>query len=461
MPARRLSTPLAALAALAAAAPAHAAEPVALAVPAPSSGVAVVIAGDEVLFAERPRVDVVRVRAVRPGSRATTRLERSPRDPEAPLSLAASPARAAVVLAGDLFGGPLAGPFAPLSTAATGAAVTGDDLITTERPGRVVVRDLSGRSPGSVLVPGAEGELLGRVRAAGAFVAYATRTEERDTVIVVDRRTGAETLRIALPRTLDDFDVQADGKLAVAVPRTRDATAVGWAAAGRPGVRDVAVAARQTPVRIAGDRIAFVRPAGGEGTEAAMTDLEGFAGPASFPAAAIGSLDFDGDRLAFATASCVYVARAAGLTVRAAPPAGPCARAWADLTAPRSAALSARNRTLRYAVACSMAPAGGCRGTLRLTFSRRGGGTATLLRARVAVPRGARETVAVRLGLQALEALRTRSGDRLEAHLQLEESRRTARAATRLTGPVRAPGQPPRPAPRPLPGGDDDEFDIG
>ncbi|MDP9384613.1 MAG: hypothetical protein M3P50_05175, partial [Actinomycetota bacterium] len=66
-----------------------------------------------------------------------------------------------------------------------------------------------------------------------------------------------------------------------------------------------------------------MRPAGGEGTEAAIADLEGFTGPASFPAPAIGSLDFDGDRLAFATAACIYLARAdVAVTVRPAPPAG-------------------------------------------------------------------------------------------------------------------------------------------
>lgn len=184
----------------------------------------------------------------------------------------------------------------------------------------------------------------------------------------------------------------------------------------------------------------------------AVTDLDGFARPASFPAPAVVSLDFDGARLAFATPGCVYVARLAGLHVRAAPPAGPCARAAATLTAPRSAGPSRGNRALRYA----MAPPGGSHGTLELTFRRRGGGSVRLARSPVAVPRGARRTVAVRLGPPALRALRARAGDRLGARLSLEEGPATT-AVTRLTGPVR--DAPPPQAPRRA--DDEPEFEIG
>jgi len=304
--------------------------------------------------------------------------------------------------------------------------------------------------------------LLPEVRAAGDFAAYGLRRDGVDTIVVLDLAAGREAYRIELPRAAEDFDVQADGTLAVAVPRTRTATAIGVAGPGRAGVRDLALAARRTDVRIEGDHVAYVRPAGNEGVELALADLEGFARPITFPLAGVKGLDFDGRRFAVLTPSCVYGGDLSGLAVRAVPPEGPCPRAQATYRIPRRAAFSARRRSVRIRVACPMAAAEGCRGRLLAGYTPRGGrGRQVLAGERFAVPRGAARTVELRLTRRGVRALRGRASDRLHLAMSLAGGEQRLRASVRILAPTRGPRRPPAPAPPPPPGGAGGEFVIG
>ena len=456
------------------AASARAAEPVALAEPNLGSG-PIAIAGNEVLFTDAG--DGVRIRAAAPNRDPVVRYGQD--DPEfvVPFALAASPTRLAFGFARSKTSRVLAGPAGGRLSAVAGgpdgqvygAALAGDILVSVEsvrgaRSASVVARDLAAGSPPAELVPAAAGtELLADVRAAGRYVAYGVRRGGIDTLVVLDRVAGREAYRIGLPRELEDFDLQADGKLAVAVPRTRDTSAIGWAAPGRPGVRDVAFSARRSPVRIAVDRIAYVRPAGAVSSEIALADLEGFARPVSFPLDEIEALAFDGRRLAFRTPSCVYAADLPGLAVRLIPPTGPCSRARATLSAPRRATLGGARRVLRYEVGCPMATGAGCKGDLAVSYRRRGGRRAVLATAPFTVRRGTARTVTVPVSAPAMNALAARASDRLVTLLSVpggEGRPQILQTTTRVTAPTR----PTAPRPAPAPEQDDDEggeFLIG
>ena len=450
------------------AASARAAEPVALA--EPNLGVGpVAIAGEEVLFTDAG--EGVRVRAVAPGREPVVRLEQE--DPElvVPFALAASPTRLAFGFARSKSSRLLAGPAGWRLTSVAGgadgqvygAALAGDVLVSVEseagaRAARGLARHLAAGTPPAELVPPVPGtELLTDVRAAGRYVAYGIRRGGVDAVVELDRVARREAYRIELPRELEDFDLQADGKLAVAVPRTRDSSAIGWAAPGRAGVRDVAFSARRSPVRIAGDRIAYVRPAGAVSSELALSDLEGFARPVSFPLDEIEALAFDGRRLAFRTPSCVYAADLPGLAVRLIPPAGPCPRASATLTAPRRATLGGGRRVLRYEIGCPMATGAGCEGRLAVSYQRRGGRRAALAAARFTVRRGTVRTVSVPVDADAMNALAARASNRLVTLLTMPGQ--ILQTTTRVSAPTR-PAPPRRPAPEPKEG-DGGEFVIG
>ncbi len=471
------------LAAVAMPAAARAAEPAGLA-RADGRAAAVAVAGDEVLVASSG--DPVTVHALRPGAEPSLRFKIAVPGLALPGGLAASRAWAAVAFrerpstwdlgapdAGRLAAGPLAGPLRLLATGSvSAAALTGDDLITIESvagaPDRLLVRDLAAGGQPADVVPATQARLLPIVRAAGAYVAYGSRSQGVDTLAVVDRGSGAEVLRVAIPRAVEDFDVQEDGKLAVAVPRTKRMSAIGWATAGRRGLREVAAAARGSGVRIARDEIAFVRPVSDTAAELAISDLDGFARSASFPAPAIRAFDFDGERLAFLTGWCAYGAEVDGLTARPSPPAGPCDQAAATLAAPRRVALGPGRQTFEVRIGCPMAPADGCRGEVRTAWRPRGSTPRTLAAASFSVPRGEHRTVRLRVPAAAVAALGARASDRLTTHLAVVDGR-DVDAATTLTTPQRGrPAPPPptsrppsRPRPRSEPEGRGGEFVIG
>ncbi|HEX8101772.1 MAG TPA: hypothetical protein VF533_04105 [Solirubrobacteraceae bacterium] len=316
----------------------------------------------------------------------------------------------------------------------------------------MVARDLGGFGAAVELAVGRP--VVPLVRAAGDFVTWAERAGGRDVVVVADRRTGEETSRLTLSGDLEALDVQADGKVAVATALTRTETAIAWSAPRRSGLREVARGTRFGDVRVAGDRIAYVRQVG-IADELAVTDLDGFSAPASFPVAGVEAFDFDGRRLSFATSRCLYAERVPGLTVRAAPPAGgPCARTEPILRPGAQAALSVRHPRLRVRVGCPMATSAGCPVAVRLVVWR--GASPTVVAARrVRVARGAIPAITLRLSRRDVDVLRHRDPGPATVELQPLDAGRGAvvQAPLTLTAPARD-----RSRPR---GGADGEFVIG
>jgi hypothetical protein len=440
---------------------------------------AVALAAPDVLFA----TDLfgVRVYSVRADGPARGRFSADAEGGITLQDLAASPRRAALSLAerdgrefrsSRLVAGPARGPLAfqagsasgrPSGERVYGVAVAGDTVVSVEsapgarpgrddRPARVVVRDLARPGAPVDLVPASNDWLGQHVAAAGPFVAYSIVARAAETVVVVDRASGAEVNRIAFGRRLDGFDVQADGTLAVALPKSRSTDAIAVARPGAGAAREVAVGSRPTAVRIAADQIAFARGArDGLATEVALAPAAGGApSPASFPLLALRGFDWDGERVAFAGLDCVYTG-AAGAS--ATPPRGPCPRAHGRVDAPGRAGLGARRRSLPFIVTCPDATPAGCQGRLVVSYLREPRGRATTLAsARVRVPLGATRTVRVRVSAEALRRVRGRTSSRLGVMLLLRDDQgliaRTGDGFV-LTTPARGPvPAPPQPAPR-------------
>ena len=143
-------------------------------------------------------------------------------------------------------------------------------------------------------------------RIAGRFIAY-TRVAGEDVFIDVrDRTTNAPaySVRIARPAAERDFDVQADGKLALVYREKRGSPrhVIEWYSPAEQQAHRLPVAARTPLVRMVGDRIAFERAVKG-GTELVVADLAGkltsvsrFGGRSR----RVGGFDYDGARMAWA-----------------------------------------------------------------------------------------------------------------------------------------------------------------
>ena len=188
---------------------------------------------------------------------------------------------------------------------------------------------------------------------AGGFLAFREGSE----LVLREWRSGAERLRI--PDVLG-FDVQADGRVAYTVQRGT-ARPVLWASPDSPTPSEVAPDSAGGP-RIAQDRIAFARPAGGVTVRTVGGEPVGVS-----PRARLG--DFDGTRVAWATLPCSMLAIATW-DLGGEPPAfseGPC-----PLAALRSRRLRGRVEPpptrdwVPVKVECPPEPPVGCLGALEL-----------------------------------------------------------------------------------------------
>jgi hypothetical protein len=145
------------------------------------------------------------------------------------------------------------------------------------------------------------------IAAAGRYVAW---SGVRD-VVVYDRAAKRIAYRATIaPAGIGvdfDFDVQRDGKLAVAFRLVEVAqagpTTIGWFSRSQPRLHLLPFRGNDTRIGIAGDRIAFERLAGASKSELVVSDL---AGRARIFARLGGKtrlrgFDFDGRRLAWAS----------------------------------------------------------------------------------------------------------------------------------------------------------------
>lgn len=283
------------------------------------------------------------------------------------------------VVAGDLDG----------NEHVAGFDLDGDVLVHVSKF-QAYVRDLAAGTPAQRIGP----EGARTVKVAGPYVAVGRVGEKSAEVIVYDRATATETYRVAVPITQPyafgfDLDLQADGTVAVLQANPASTGGVpkqdlAWASVADPKLHVIATDVDAYVLRLAADRVLFIR-AKGRSKELAIATLTGEVRPASFPVDHIVGADFDGSRIAMATVRCLYVGDAAE-PAAAEPPAGPCTQTVLLTEAP----LTATTKGVRAAVGCRQGPAAGCTGTLRLRSGRVGRQAPLTLAARTfAAPVGA------------------------------------------------------------------------
>ena len=394
-----------------------------------------------------------------------------------PLSLSATPTHAALAFQEDsppdargrqayvysrLLAGPSLGPLAfrggspddrPSGDRIHSADLAGDRLVAvrsapgarsgeTDRPARITVADLATGGPEADLVAPSDATLGARVSAAGDYAAYTELgAAGAATLVVRQLSTGAEVTRLAFARAPDTFDVQADGTVAVAERIGADAQKIGWVRAGETGLHTLVPSTRRLGLALAGDRVAYMRATSAGAVELVVQRLDGPFVPASFPIATPTGFAFDGERVAFATSECVYTAVADGVPAGGATPAGPCPRAKALVRPPAGrVALTRRKRAVRVRITCPMAGEDGCRGRVVLTYTKRDGRAARLVKRDFRLARGSDRRLKLRLTKAQVRALRSRSGNRLGIAVRTaDEAGRVALAgaAARIAKPKR------------------------
>lgn len=165
----------------------------------------------------------------------------------------------------------------------------------------VVVRDLSRPGAATVQLAAAGSE----VRAAGRMIAW----RAAEAFVVYDLSVGREILRLALSalggRSVHAWDVQADGKLAVATsatPDAPDATKIVWAAPNDPQPKVISADKPFRGLRLVGGRLAFER--GRNPSELVVRALQGVEQVVARYPDEVGGFDFDGKRVAWARSGC-------------------------------------------------------------------------------------------------------------------------------------------------------------
>jgi hypothetical protein len=221
----------------------------------------------------------------------------------------------------DLVAGPLRGPFRPLPmTASGGLNGCGPDgrgsldlshrtLAFSAAVGKryaIFVKRLGRRGRPARLVT--RPVPIHGVRIAGRYLAWLEADSSLGRIVVFDRRAGRTAYSVSA-QAASGFDVQPDGKLAVArgAGGGLPGYELNWYSRQRPRPRDLGFRATDPNVRMARDRIAFERMTGPESSQLSVTDLTGHIGsyarfrmtPAVGDVRRQGQLDFDGKRLAW------------------------------------------------------------------------------------------------------------------------------------------------------------------
>jgi hypothetical protein len=182
------------------------------------------------------------------------------------------------------------------------------ELDCTHQRLRVAVQDVGRRRPSRVLRDAPiTADCCRDIAIAGKYVAW---TERRD-IVVYDRAARRVAYRARVrPVGIDSdvgFDLQADGKLAVAFRLVELAragpTAIAWLSPSSPSLHLLPFRGTDTRIRIAGDRIAFHRFVSQERSALVVTDLKRRARTFARFAQPTGlrGFDFDGQRLSWAS----------------------------------------------------------------------------------------------------------------------------------------------------------------
>jgi hypothetical protein len=348
-----------ALAALALAAPAQGAVPLAR---VEHADVAVVLAGDTVVFTRADAEEVDVLAAPVGGPPGATALLRVPlrRGESGSISLDASPQRvAAIVHAGEtaqLYEGPPAGPLAPVSAPAPVSEnafapfkvfVDGDHVLVAEnRDGFEDPRyRIDGGDPFTV-----PGYVVGF---AGDLLAYSTEARR---LVLRNWRTGAERV-LAIRGQIVSFDLRADGAAAADLG---DGTVLATSPAG--AVTRVTTNGEQP--HWAGGQIVYNGIFGLRIAEPGATPR-----PFGPRTASVFVLDANERHVAWAAHGCLLAAPVDEPTA-AAPGPGPCLRSEIWIDQPEHAAIG-RDRRVPLYLYC-MAAADACRGTAHVLLSDHG-----------------------------------------------------------------------------------------
>jgi hypothetical protein len=219
----------------------------------------------------------------------------------------------------DVLSGPFEGPLEPLLACRPGMPVP-PSIALTEHGLVLPGPDCDSARAGGLALRDDDGSLRpltpsgSRARAAGAFAGWVGRDGE---IVVYDTASASVAYRITLPpgASLVDWDLQADGKaaLALAPDSSHDAT-LSWYSPADPSPHPLAVpAARDWGVRMAGDRIGYLRshtPAdyGYYFGDLGVTDLAGQTRTVSKRATGIAgshwAFDFDGSTVTWTGPAC-------------------------------------------------------------------------------------------------------------------------------------------------------------
>jgi hypothetical protein len=178
------------------------------------------------------------------------------------------------------------------------------ELDCTRQRLRVVVRDVAHDGRPRVLHDAAlSGRCCRDIAVAGRYVAWSNATD----VVVYDRLAHRRAYTARIGRVDFSFDLDRDGKLAVAFPLRELAQpgpiAIGWLAPSAPRLHLLPFRGSDTNIRIAGGRIAFHRFVSPKRSSLVVSDLQRrartfarFAQPVR-----LRSFDFDGRRLTWAS----------------------------------------------------------------------------------------------------------------------------------------------------------------
>jgi hypothetical protein len=214
-------------------------------------------------------------------------------------------------------------------------------------------------------------------------------------VLVADLLTGARQLKVKTGRSVN-FDVAADGRVVAESDKGLVAAAPGVPRATLAGGRHLFLP------RFAGARVAAVQTRGAGLLRPVVLDPGARAPrPVGVQTFDFNSLDADAQGVAWVGNGCVLYAPV-GATAPAALPPGPCPRVEVVVD-PASDAM--HGRSVRLAVTCVAAPAGGCRGTVRLGLRGPAG------HGRFAVAPGRKKVIAVKLSRRAAKLVRRRVHD--------------------------------------------------
>jgi hypothetical protein len=175
----------------------------------------------------------------------------------------------------------------------------------------IVVRDLGPAAPPPRVIPS---DVDTAFKLAGNYLAL--RKDKKLTVL--DRTTGATLYTLTAPNPVFDFDVQADGKLAVSSGNGQGCSgnlSIFWASSAAPTLHDVGCGFGD--VHIADDRIVFFRQVRGKNASQQIVSSD-FDGNLQVVAAIVGSgfisegatlagdeFDLQGSRVAYAVQDCI------------------------------------------------------------------------------------------------------------------------------------------------------------